>query len=429
LTAPKALEFAIRKDSKKLLQLLLDTWTDSDGAGGSVGSALHFAASRGDIDFMRMLLNHPKGVSDVNQEAGTYGTALHAAISGDCNQLEMVQLLLEKGANPEIDSGLYGTALNTAAYTQQYEIAELLLKRLPRDNVTSVTGNYGTPIQSAIAGYRSASTPDGVLRMLELLHTNGASASAAGGLYGTPLHAAAQVSISKPVVTWLLEKEGVSAECLDVVGRLPLHLAIENGNWDMVQQLSTTEKATIRTTDKQGRNGLHYAAVSGSSAVIGEILGNGKNQDLVGSVDGDKWTPLHWACRRPNVDIVHLLIEQKAKRTARTSEGWIPRQIAMLHDNTDVDYLELLPDTSDKGGGLPEGAGRRFPAYCDACFCVSTSSCLTPGRSANSTKTIYWKRYHCTSKSCKDYDLCFKCYGHVCDIHYEGHEFQEQIKV
>ena len=319
---------------------------------------------------MHILLEHDNGVSDVNQEVGTYGTALHAAISGSCGQLKMVRLLLDKGANPEIGSSIFGTTLNTAAYMQQYEIVELLLNILPRDKVTPVTGKYGTPIQSAVAGH-NASKPEDVLRMLELLYQKGASASAAGGWYGTPLHAAAGMPALKAVVEWLLQKEGVSVDCLDIVGRIPLHLAIESGDLDMVKQLSMTEKSTIRTTDKQGRNGLHYTAVSKSPAMIEEMLGS-KNQDLVNSMDNDCWTPLHWACRQPNIDIVRLLIQKSAKRTAKTSGGWIPRQVAILHNKTDVDYLELLPDTSNKGDGLPERPGRPHPAICDACSCVSS---------------------------------------------------------
>ena len=47
LTVSKALELAITKDDKRLLQLLLDAWANSEGTTGSVVTALHFAASRG----------------------------------------------------------------------------------------------------------------------------------------------------------------------------------------------------------------------------------------------------------------------------------------------------------------------------------------------------------------------------------------------
>ena len=383
LTPAKALIVAIKKRSESFLEMVniaIETWLKSDTAkGASIGEALHFTASDGNKDFLRLLLERPIGITAMNDEVPKIGTVLHAAIRGRRYTLEMVQLLLEKGADAEIVSGEFGTTLNAACVAAKYDIAEILLSKLPKQLLSSVTGKYGTPIQSTIVGSAKATqSSEATIKMLDLLEENGVPSLAVGGFFFTPLHAAIAVSAPKEIVDWLKNKDSSCLRFMDLAGRLPLHLAIVRGNWDLVTELlgpSDHEPwwyaLMLGQRNKQGLNGLHYAAMSSSPDLITNFLelGNKDIDELIDEPDFDGWTPLHWACRQPRTEIVKALVDKEVDVKAKTNEGWTPRQIAILHGNHQ--HLDLLPDTADKGDGLPDGAGREFPATCDACCCVS----------------------------------------------------------
>ncbi|EXU98136.1 ankyrin repeat protein, partial [Metarhizium robertsii] len=88
------------------------------------GNALQAASFRGHLEIVKLLLD--KG-ADVNAQGGLYGTTLHAASSG--GHLEIVQLLLDKGADVNAQGGEYGTALQGASSRGHLEIVQLLQGR------------------------------------------------------------------------------------------------------------------------------------------------------------------------------------------------------------------------------------------------------------------------------------------------------------
>jgi hypothetical protein len=45
---------------------------------------------------------------------------------------------------------------------------------------------------------------------------------------------------------------------------------------------------------------------------------------------------------------------------------------------------------------------------------------------SNAMQQIFGNGYYCKDEDCEDYNLCFKCYKHVADVHYQGHEFEEK---
>ncbi|MCJ1321363.1 hypothetical protein MMC15_006707 [Xylographa vitiligo] len=164
------------------------------------------------------------------------------------------------------------------------------------------TERHGTPIPSAVIGFKDEPV-EITIKMLNLLDKMGIPTFVIGGSHYTPLHAAAVVSSLKEVVDWLMNKAGMLLMFPDIVDRLPLHLAIFRGNWDLATEIlkrtmqdpSLTE-LTLGHKDKQGLTGLHYAAISSSPFLIAKILelDNQVTRDLINEPDHDGWTPLCW---------------------------------------------------------------------------------------------------------------------------------------
>jgi ankyrin repeat protein len=70
-------------------------------------------------------------------------------------------------------------------------------------------------------------------------------------------------------------------------GRLPLHVAIENGHDDMIELfLDTRGPQTINAVDKEGRTPLHTAIEAGSSVAVAKLTTAGADVNAVSEADG-----------------------------------------------------------------------------------------------------------------------------------------------
>ncbi len=108
----------------KTVGFLLDSGADINGVGKH-GTALHSVITGSAFEF----LLSSDGL-EINHRGGFFGTAFQAA----CSQVfckELVELLLEKEADPSIQGGFYGKALQTACY-QSNDLEVVRLKRLSR---------------------------------------------------------------------------------------------------------------------------------------------------------------------------------------------------------------------------------------------------------------------------------------------------------
>ncbi|KAL8975514.1 MAG: hypothetical protein Q9197_000252 [Variospora fuerteventurae] len=402
VTPAKAL-FVILEYEVTLAQSLLELWPNVGESVNEIvsiadGTPLHMLALRGNVDQLRTFL--PNAAS-LNTVAGNHGTLLQAAISGSVDSIEKVKLLLESGADPKIEGGFRGTVLNAAAYCQEIDIVRLLLAEDGMRDLTSITGDYGGPIEAVIRGWPSSGTSsDDAVQLLKLLRENGAPISMADRNQGTLLHLLSWVDATT-MVEWLLEND-VSAAAADVAGRLPMHPAIHHGSLENLKLLLIGD-ITLETRDSQGRNALHYATVSRIWTMSMRVVdlyreGRPETEDISGFVnalDADMWTPLHWACRQTDLDIVKYLIDQGADKCAKTKDNWTPWHVATFHGMTDESYIGLLPEpAAHERAGLPMEEARRHTASCDICNC-----------------SIYGECYHCQSKACGDFDMCFKCYN------------------
>ncbi|KAJ5672994.1 hypothetical protein N7507_002121 [Penicillium longicatenatum] len=89
---------------------------------GKYGTAVQAAALWGYMEVMQILIDQG---ADINAQGGEYGTALQAA--GSRGYTKTTQFLLKHGADVNIKGGKYGTALQATALKGRVETVRLLL--------------------------------------------------------------------------------------------------------------------------------------------------------------------------------------------------------------------------------------------------------------------------------------------------------------
>jgi ankyrin repeat protein len=128
-----ALCAASEKGNTALVKLLLEHDAFVNFPGGIYGNPLQAAAAKGHEEVVEILLN-TEGI-EIN-ETGKYlswlgdeadGTALYLA--SEEGHVNIVKLLLDRGADIDAKVDLWGTALTIAAVSNQEEVVRLLLER------------------------------------------------------------------------------------------------------------------------------------------------------------------------------------------------------------------------------------------------------------------------------------------------------------
>jgi ankyrin repeat protein len=142
------LSLAARTGDQTLVMTLIKAGaniTEQSKQSGKVGSALYEAASSGDEDMCRLLLDHgaDPNLSGARERAGPL------EIASERGHLRVVEFLLQNGAI--MDNTLYdwGTALARAAWQGSNDVVRYLLDHEANPNLE--TGPHGSPFLSSVA--------------------------------------------------------------------------------------------------------------------------------------------------------------------------------------------------------------------------------------------------------------------------------------
>ncbi|KAM6537139.1 hypothetical protein FALCPG4_003085 [Fusarium falciforme] len=188
--------------------------------GSHFSNALQAASSGGHLEVVQLLLD--KG-ADVNAQGGHFSNALQAASSG--SHLEVVQLLLDKGADVNAQGGQFGNALQASSSGSRLEVVQLLLDK--GADVNAQGGPLGNALQAALFG--------GHLEVVQLLLDKGADVNAQGGQFGNALQAASERGHLE-VVQLLLDK-GADVNTQGGLYGNALQAASDGGHLEIVQLL------------------------------------------------------------------------------------------------------------------------------------------------------------------------------------------------
>lgn len=308
--------------------------------GGRFGSAIQAAAAGGHVEVVKVLL---ESGADFNLQCGSYGSPLQAATAS--GQVSVIQLLLQFGADVNLQGGLYGNPLQAAAAIGQHHVTQLLLER--GAEVNSQGGHYGNALQAAIAKGKDS--------VAMLLIKAGASINTTGGFYGSPLvaavieghdhmvqalvdhgadvtierfpnrtlvHEAANLGHVEVVHVLLCTKLQVSS--VDNSERTALHDAAAKGHASVLELL-LRHKIDADAKDKDGMTALHCAADGGFPAAVKALLNFGAD---INAIDRQRSTPLHLAIQRRHGAVHRLLIDLGAKLDLMNKKKLTPAQVA-----------------------------------------------------------------------------------------------------
>ncbi|OBT77481.1 hypothetical protein VF21_05279 [Pseudogymnoascus sp. 05NY08] len=189
---PTAFISALSRSYPNVAHVLLENGASYDILDASSQTPLGQAAAQGDMAAMHELLQLG---DDMNIERYS---ALQAAAG--CGGVQIVQLLLQSGANVNFKCGRLGNPLQAAASYGNEQIVQLLLQS--GADVNSVGGHFGNALQAAAIS--------GNGQVVQLLLQSGADVNNVGGLYGNALQAAA-FSGNGQIVKLLLQSGADSA--------------------------------------------------------------------------------------------------------------------------------------------------------------------------------------------------------------------------
>ena len=311
-----------------LFRSLLDYGANVNVHDNHRNTPLHFAAFRGHLEVVRMLLELKANVDSLNDEGLT---PLHQASKGWCSGgLEIVRLLLDHGTDVNVLDNHRNTPLHFAASEGQLEIACMLVER--KADVDSLNSEGLTPLHQASGGWREQ-----CLDIVRLLLCHGANVDVCDDHRNTALHFAASDGRLEVARALLEHKADVNA--LNKDGLTPLHRTFKRARGDIVWLL-LNHGADAKGHDESGNTLLHLAALTGDLELARISLE--RIADTINSQNDDELTALLLALKRENLDVARLLLDHNADVNVRDKRGNTPLHVAVSTGNGHLDICRIL---------------------------------------------------------------------------------------
>ncbi|KAI4760339.1 hypothetical protein E4T52_04091 [Aureobasidium sp. EXF-3400] len=336
-TGLTALSLAIFRKHFDIVHLLLDfdrINVNVKGVGGE--TVLCLLVGRGEM--VEKLLQ--KG-ADVNMQGGYHANALQAASAEGRDKV--VQMLLEHDANVNAQGGHYGNALQAAATEGHVKVVQMLLEREADFNAQG--GHYGNALQAASAKGRN--------EVVQMLLECNADVNSQGGPYGSALQAASAKGHDK-IVRMLLERNADVSAQGGYSGSAP-GAAAKNGHDKIVQMLFDHDVDVNAQSGFYGR-ALREACEFGHDKIVQMLLD--RNTDVDDQSIQYRGYALQAASASGHDKIVQMLLDRNADVIVQSGqyESSLKAAIEWGHDK----IVQML---LDKGAHLTAESLFHFYLY------------------------------------------------------------------
>ena len=265
--------------------------TDVKVRDSEEATPLHWAVLNKD----RTVISNNRGDADV--ESNVDGMELEPLVDARTNDVTIVKLLLDKGADVNAKDAKYSTPLHQAIVKQCS--SEVIAKLLDAGaDVNAFDENKETPLLCALhVGNNNVvkllvnKARDVGTDIVKLMIANGADVKAVKML--THLHIATMFYQSGSEITDLINK-GANVDARDDDQRTPLHLAAEYSSNASVIEALLEGGANVDARDKHQCTPLHLACTGpvDKPSMVATLIALKANVHLVDKFTG---SPLHWA--------------------------------------------------------------------------------------------------------------------------------------
>ncbi|CAL9686452.1 unnamed protein product [Knipowitschia caucasica] len=326
----------VEEENLPAIRAHLDKFRDVDSRSDNGQTPLMVAAEQGNLDIVQELIR--RGANVNLDDIDSWTSLICAAKEG---HFEVVQELLENGANLEHRDMGGWTALMWAAYKGRTEVARQLMEKGANPNITGQYSVY--PIIWA-AGRGHA-------EIVHLLLQHSAKVNCSDKYGTTPLIWAARKGHYESVMHLLANGADVDQEGANSM--TALIVAVKGGYTEVVKEL-LKRNPNVNMTDKDGNTALAIAAKEGHTEIVQDLLDAGT---YVNIPDRSGETMLIGAVRGGHVEIVRALLNKYADIDVRGTDGKTALYWAVEKGNATMvrDILQCNPDTESctKDGETP----------------------------------------------------------------------------
>ncbi|KAM0513582.1 hypothetical protein ACHAPE_007632 [Trichoderma viride] len=291
-------------------------------------TALHFAATSGSLQTVKLLCSNNASITATTHEGVT---ALHYAAAA--GQVDMIEYLIKGGVDINSKSKVMGTPLMSAASTNRRDAAKFLLHNGAKVDLVTEECRCHSALQTAAA--------IGSEFLVQVFLEAGADPNTFGGEYGSPLCAAARAG--NIIMARQLLEAGADVDYSKGLNGTALEWAIDWHKTTDSMRILLEHKANVNIPSNGEHGTPLIAAISKDRFEHVKILLEHGADPNLSSSRGE--TPFQAALRSGSRDMLNILLENGAQLVFKAQWGRGPLSTAISSKSLDLlPYLWEHPD-------------------------------------------------------------------------------------